>query len=68
MEHRELMRIQWNWKIGMCMTKGCAFLQKTGILIFFFLYIKQHSYYIVTNLFSVNFAAQQRGKVCGIEH
>ncbi|NXQ13086.1 S35F2 protein, partial [Peucedramus taeniatus] len=23
-EHKEIMKIQWNWKIGMCMTKSCA--------------------------------------------
>ena len=56
----------------------CAFLQNTGkenhldfeCLGFNFLSvdIKQHSYYIVTSLFSANFAAQQGDKICRTEH
>lgn len=65
LEHKDIMEIQWNWKIGMCMAKWCAFqnTEKNGNHLdltcwcfhFLSLDFKQHSYYIVRNLFSVNF-------------
>lgn len=73
LEHKDIMKIQWNWKIGMCIEKGCVsehwkndnHLDLTRWCFHFLsLNFKQRSYYIVTNLFSVNFEVLSKDTRC----